>query len=71
MKKLHIILLLPLFVVSCSQFPIERNGNNTIDRTEKCMLRLVEKNGVSASEAQRVCEDIFRQRYDTIGEPDK
>lgn len=60
-------LLLAGLLASCSQFPIERNGDNSIDRTERCMLRLVEKNGVSATEAEKVCSKVFRRNYDTIG----
>lgn len=59
-------ILLAGFLVSCSNYPIKR-GKTSIDKTESCVYRLVEKNGINATEAQRVCSDIFRNRVDNIG----
>ena len=61
-------LLLAGLLVSCSGLPVQRSNNYTaIDRIEKCMLRLTEKNGVSPTEAERVCTNIFRRSFDTLG----
>lgn len=61
-------LLLAGLLVSCSGLPTQRSNNYTaIDRIEKCMLRLTEKNGVSPTEAEKVCTNIFRRKYDNIG----
>ena len=68
MKKLHIMLILPLFMVSCSGYPVKRYAGTTTEKIEKCMYRLVERNGVTAKEAQEVCEATFRHRELPIGD---
>ena len=56
-------LLLVLLFVSCSShIPIRRTFTTVVDRMEKCVFRLVEKNGVSAIEAQKVCDKIYRRK---------
>lgn len=67
MKKLYVVLILPVFMISCSNIPIKRGSVTSMDRTERCMYRLVERNGVNASEAQKVCDNVFRNRLDNIG----
>ena len=62
MKKLHMVLILPLFILSCSNYPVKRYTGTTMEKIEKCMYRLIERNGVDAEEAQKVCESTFRQR---------
>lgn len=51
--------MLMVLLVGCSSGPQKRNYTS-IDRTEDCMLRLVEKNGVSPTEAENVCTRIHR-----------
>lgn len=71
MKIIYSMYLLGLvaLITSCADYPVKRGKNYTaIDRTERCMLRLVEKNGISATEAKEVCSDIFRHRYDGLGD---
>lgn len=67
MRQLLLIAMMIGFA-SCSGLPTQRGNNYTaIDRTERCVLRLVEKNGISASEAEKVCTNIFRRNFDNIG----
>jgi len=56
--SLHLLVLFT--VISCAGEPISREGGTTIDKVEKCTYRLIEKNGISATEAQKVCTSIFR-----------
>jgi len=68
MKQILIILMMVGFA-SCSGFPTKRGNNySSIDRIERCVLRLVEKNGISATEAEKVCTNIFRRSFDNIGD---
>jgi hypothetical protein len=66
MKQILLVLMMIGFT-ACSGLPVKRGGSTSIDRTERCVLRLVENNGISASEAEKVCSRIFRRNYDTIG----
>lgn len=65
MRQLLLIAMMVGFA-SCSGLPVNRN-NSAIDRTERCVLRLVEKNGISALEAEKVYTKIFRRNFDNIG----
>ena len=67
MKQILLIAMMVGFA-SCSLEPIKRGKKYTaIDRVHWCVLRMVEKNGVSPTEAESVCSRIFRRNMDNIG----
>jgi hypothetical protein len=60
--SMYLVGLLAL-ITSCADYPVKRGKNYTaIDRTERCTYRLVERNGVNATEAEKVCTKIFKNR---------
>lgn len=61
-------MILLVALSSCTQAPISRTRySNSNDRIEKCVLRLVEKSGVTAKDAGKTCTRIFRRKMDNIG----
>ena len=57
------LLLLAVFLTSCAiDIPRRSFKGNHISRMEQCVFRLVEDNGVSAGEAHKVCEGIYRRK---------
>jgi hypothetical protein len=65
MAKLTLLVLATL-LASCSTPPRSGKSYTVIDRTEKCMLRLIEKNGVKPTEAEQVCSRIHRRHLTII-----
>lgn len=69
-RKMKQILLIAMIIgfASCSGYPIKRGNNyTTVDKVHRCVVRLVERNGVNPTEAEQVCTNIFRRNIDKIG----
>lgn len=65
MKTLLIATIL-LSVTSCALKPkyqgfTEPQKPTTLERIERCTYRLIEQNGIKASESQETCNKIFRR----------
>jgi len=65
MKLLSILILLSS-LTSCaySKYPQFRDPGKELthtERLEKCIFRLVEKDGVKAEKASKICTGIFRR----------
>jgi len=65
MKLITLLILL----TSCGHFkyPIQRSGTivrstTNMVKLEKCVMRLIEQNGVAAKDASEVCTHIFRRK---------
>lgn len=57
------LLLISIFLTSCAiDMPRRSIKGNYVARMEQCVFRLVEDNGVSAEEAHKVCEGIYRRK---------
>ena len=70
MKIIYSIYLIGLLAIltSCADLPTKRGKNYTaIDRVHWCVIRMVEKNGVSPTEAESVCSRIFRRNMQDFG----
>ena len=64
MKQILLIAIMIAFTSCAFDY-----GNNytSMDRVYKCMIRLIERNGISPQDARKVCTNTFLRQMDNIG----